>query len=392
MQGSSAARRGQVGRADSRRDEREGASASVRESRSNTPGNGAMARDPGAVMPRPHSWFAYGLRLAFGVLAAYLVVESLATAGHALVLLLMAVFLAASLTPLVDLLTAHGCGRPLALVLVAIAVLGVCAGFGALVVPPVTQEINALIRAIPKVLGEIRDRSTLIGQLEARFHIIEHAQNAVSSTKVGSVAVNGIVGAGRAVFDALTSTLAVIALTVYLLVGMPRILRFCYRLVPAGNRETVSALTDRILVQVGKYMLGKLVTSVIAGVATWAWAAPWHIPFAAALGALVGLLDMVPVIGSTIGGLVVTLVALSVSVPVALATLGFYIVFRLVEDYLVMPKMMRYTVDVHPIVTILAVLIGGTLLGIVGALVAIPIAVAVKIVVNDVVEPRLDQL
>lgn len=350
------------------------------------------ARDPQAVMPRPQSWFGYAFRLAFGVLAAYLVVESLATAGHALVLLLMAVFFAASLTPLVDVLTHRGCKRPLALVLVAIAVLAVCAGVGALVVPPVTQEINALISGIPHVLSEIQDRSTLIGQLEARFHLIEHAQSTVSSTKVGSVAVSGILGAGKAVFDALTSTLAVVALTVYLLVGMPRILRFCYRLVPASHRETVSGLTDRILVQVGKYMLGKVVTSVIAGVATWAWAAPWHIPFAAALGAVVGLLDMVPVIGSTIGGLIVTLVALSVSVPVALATLGFYVVFRLVEDYLVMPKMMRYTVDVHPIVTILAVLVGGTLLGIVGALVAIPIAVAVKIVVNDVVEPRLDRL
>jgi predicted PurR-regulated permease PerM len=129
----------------------------------------------------------------------------------------------------------------------------------------------------------------------------------------------------------------------------------------------------------------------IAGLATFAWTAILGIPYPAALGLLVGLLDMVPVIGSTIGGGVVTLVAFSHSLPVAFATLAFYIAFRLTEDYLLLPKVMRHAVNVPPIATVVAVLIGGALLGIVGALLAIPTAAALKLVTWQVLIPRLDR-
>jgi predicted PurR-regulated permease PerM len=349
--------------------------------------------DPDDARPfPPNSWFTYAFRLALGALVAYLLVEALAEAGHALVLLIMSAFLAMSLEPLVKVLVAHGIQRHLAVFLVAVLMLAVIAGFLAVVVPPVTEEINALIKGIPHVLAEIRDRSTWLGKLETRYHLIEKAQQAVNSNHFGAFAVNGIVGAGKVVFNLLTSTLAVTALTLYFLAGMPGILRFSYRLAPASRRDRVSKLTEEIVAQVGRYMVGKVVTSAIAGVATYAWAAPFNIPFPAALGVMVALMDMVPVIGSTVGGAIVTLVALSVSVPVAIATLVFYVAFRLIEDYLLMPKVMRQTVDVHPVITVVAVLIGGSLLGIVGALVSIPVAAAIKLIVTEVVQPRLDRL
>jgi predicted PurR-regulated permease PerM len=350
-------------------------------------------RDPDGSQPFwPNSWFTYAFRLAAGALLAYLLVQELASAGHVFVLLLMSAFLAMSLEPLVKLLVARGITRQLAVFLVALLTLAVVAGLLAVVLPPVVEEINALVKGTPHVLSEIRDRSTWLGKLENKYHLIEKAQKAVSSDHFGTVAVNGIVGAGKVVFNLLTSTLAVTALTLYFLAGMPGILRFSYRLAPASNRERVSRLTEQIVAQVGRYMVGKVVTSAIAGIATYAWAAPFGIPFPAALGVMVGLMDMIPVIGSTIGGVIVTLVALSVSIPVAIATLGFYVVFRLVEDYLLMPKVMRQTVDVHPVITVIAVLVGGSLLGIVGALVSIPVAAAIKLIVTEVVQPRLDRL
>jgi predicted PurR-regulated permease PerM len=105
----------------------------------------------------------------------------------------------------------------------------------------------------------------------------------------------------------------------------------------------------------------------------------------------VALLDLIPVIGSTVGGAVVTLVALTVSLPVALATLAFYIGYRLAEDYLIVPRIMGRTVQVPAIVSLIAVLIGGVLLGIIGALVAIPIAAAIRLLLHEIAIRRLDK-
>jgi predicted PurR-regulated permease PerM len=115
------------------------------------------------------------------------------------------------------------------------------------------------------------------------------------------------------------------------------------------------------------------------------------IPYPALLGLLVALLDLVPVVGSTIGGVIVTLVALTVSVPIALATLGFYVVYRLAEDYLLVPRIIGRTVQVPAVVTLVAVLLGATLLGLIGALVAIPAAAAIRLLLQEVTFRRMDR-
>ena len=103
------------------------------------------------------------------------------------------------------------------------------------------------------------------------------------------------------------------------------------------------------------------------------------------------LLDLIPVVGSTVAGAVVCLVALTVSVPVALATAGFYVFYRFLEDYLLFPKIIGRTVEIPSVVTVVAVLLGGVTFGIVGALVAIPVAAATMLILQEVVLPRLDQ-
>ena len=115
------------------------------------------------------------------------------------------------------------------------------------------------------------------------------------------------------------------------------------------------------------------------------------IPYPALLGLLVAILDLIPVIGSTVGGFIVTLVALTVSLPVAIATLAFYVVYRLAEDYLIVPRIMGRTVQVPAVVSLVAVLLGGVLLGIVGALVAIPVAAGIRVILNEVTFPRMDK-
>ncbi|GGY62233.1 hypothetical protein GCM10010326_66360 [Streptomyces xanthochromogenes] len=193
------------------------------------------------------------------------------------------------------------------------------------------------------------------------------------------------------VLNALVSTAIVITVTLYCMAGLPAIKTFCYRFVARSRRERVQRVSEEIMNRTGRFMLGNLVTSAIAGVATFAWCAATGVPYAAALGIFVALMDLIPIVGSTLAGIAVSLIALSVSLPIAVATAAFYIVFRLVEDYLIVPRTMKFAVDVHPLVTIVAVLAGGALLGIIGALVAIPVAVATGLLLDEYVFPRTDR-
>ncbi|WP_245194715.1 AI-2E family transporter [Kitasatospora phosalacinea] len=334
--------------------------------------------------------FSLGLRLALGALTGWFLFRQLLRLEEFLTLLLLSAFLAVSMEPVVAALCRRRLRRGWAVAVVLGVFLLLVAGFLLLVVPPVSREAGVLARGVPLWLEQVHDHHSALGRIEDRFHLAEQAKNALGGNG-GAGLMGGVLGAGRLLLDTVTSLTVVVTVTLYLMAGMPDIKEFCYRFVKGSRRDRARELTEEILTRTGRYMLGNLVTSAIAGVATAVWCAAVGVPYAAALGVFVALMDLVPIVGSTIGGVVVSLVALAVSWPVALATAGFYIGFRLLEDYLIMPRAMKFAVDVHPFVTIVAVLIGGALLGIVGALVAVPAAVALGLLLDEFVFPRLDR-
>jgi predicted PurR-regulated permease PerM len=150
-------------------------------------------------------------------------------------------------------------------------------------------------------------------------------------------------------------------------------------------------LGDEIFTKVGGYVLGNVITSFIAGFGTFVWMLAWGIPYPALLGLLVFLLDLIPIIGSMVGGVIVTLVALTVSLPVAIATLVFYAGYKLAEDYLLVPRIIGHTVKVAPLGGMVAIVLGGVVLGIVGALIALPTAAALQLILEEVTFRRLDE-
>ncbi|MEU4347597.1 AI-2E family transporter [Streptomyces sp. NPDC023838] len=335
------------------------------------------------------SWFAVGFSLGLGATLAWLTVQTVLEVGSLLTLLLLAVFLALALEPVVVWLTGHRMRRGWAVAVVLVLLLALFAGFLALVVPPAADEINALVKAVPGWLRDLHDHNSTLGRFEDRYHLVEKAKQQFSSGGAAGLA-GGLLGAGKFVVGAVTSAAIVIVVTVYVMAFLPGLKRFCLRFVAASKRPHTQEVTEEVLNRVGRYMLGNIATSVIAGAATFVWCAVLGVPYPAALGVFIALMDLIPIVGSTIGGLVVSLVALSVSFPVALATAGFYVGFRLAEDYLIVPRVMKFAVDVHPLVTVVGVLIGGALLGVIGALVAIPAAVAIGIVLDEHVFSRTD--
>jgi len=353
----------------------------------------AIAEETGSLgrLGRPmnrRSPFFVGMMAAAGVAVTYGLVELLIRARSVLVLIGLALFIAAGLDPAVSWLTRRRLPRWSAVIVILLIAAGVAAGFMAAAIPPLTAQVTALIHELPHYLTTLRDHNSELGRLNTRFHVQERLSQLLSTR--GTALVGGVLGAGELVLSAASSVLVVIVLVVYFLAAMPRIKLFFYRLAPQSRRARVILIGDEIFDKVGGYMLGNFLTSLIAGIGTWAWLEIFGVPYSLLLGLLVALLDLIPVIGSTIGGAVVSLVALTVSLPVAVATLVFYIAYRLAEDYLIVPRVMGRAVQVPAVVTVLAVLVGGALMGLIGALVAIPAAAALSLLLHEVTFRRLD--
>ncbi|MGI5243539.1 AI-2E family transporter [Dactylosporangium sp. CA-139066] len=343
---------------------------------------------PGRPLNR-RSPYMVGLLGAFGVATTYAVVLLVSAAREVLILIGLALFLAIGLDPFVRRL-GRVMSRGLAVLTVTVVMLGIVAGFLAAAIPPLVTQSTNLAHDLPSYISQLRDHSSFAGHLNEQYHIQSRVEQMISGDNGGNL-VGGVLGAGQVVLGAFGSTGTVLVLTIYFLADLPRIRQLIYRMVPNSRRPRAMLIGDEMFAKVGAFVLGNLATSLIAGVGTFVWLEIFGVPYPLLLAILVALLDLVPIVGSTIGGIIVSLIALSVSVPVAIATAVFYVVFRLAEDYLLVPKIMGKAVEVPATVTFVAVLVGGAILGIVGALVAIPIAAAVRLLLQETVFPRLDR-
>jgi predicted PurR-regulated permease PerM len=344
---------------------------------------------PGRRFDR-RSPFYIGLTASAGVAVTYGAVRTLSSLSSVLVLIGVAFFLALGLEPAASWFVNHKFPRWAATTLVFVIFLALMGGFVAAAIPPLAQQASQLIDQAPHYVQQAQDHSSLIGRLNDRFHLQQRITNAANGS--GGSVLEDLVSAGTAVVGAITDMLVVIVLTVYFLVEMPRIRTTLYRLIPHTRRPRAILIGDEVFAKVGAYVLGNVLISVIAAVGTFAWLYAFGVPYPLLLGIFVGLFDLIPVVGSTIAGVVVAAVALTVSLPVCIATIVFFIAFRLGEDYLLVPKIIGRVVKVPALTTVVAVLIGGALLGIVGALVAIPIAAALQLLTQEVLYPRLDKV
>jgi predicted PurR-regulated permease PerM len=343
---------------------------------------------PGRPVDR-RSPFIVGMEGAAGVAITIGLIEVFVTARDVLVLIGLALFIAVGLEPAVSWLTRVGLPRWAAVTAVLGGLLAAAVGFFAAAIPPLVDQAAAFVSKAPSYLQTLTDHSSFVGQLNDRFHLQQSLEQTLNGG--GGNVLGGVLGAGVVVLSALGSMLLVGVLTVYFLAALPRLRAGSYRLVPHSRRPRVILLGDEIAARVGGYVLGNVVVSVIAAALTFLWLLIFGVPYPLLLAILVALLDLIPTIGSTAAGVLVSLVALTVSLPVALATAAFFIIYRFVEDYLLVPKIIGAAVKVSALATVVAVLLGGVLFGVIGALVAIPIAAAVQLIVREVAIPRLDR-
>ena len=332
--------------------------------------------------------FFVGMTAAAGVAVTYAAIRGVVVVSSMLLLIGVAFFVSLGLEPAVSWLINRRFPRWAAVTVVLMVVLAVIGGSLAAAVPPLVEQARQFIDHAPHYIQQVQDHSSLLGKLNDRFHLQQRITDMMNGS--GGNAVSEVVKAGKAVFGTLTDLLIAAVLTVYFLANLPTIRATLYRFVPNSRRPRAILIGDRIFAKVGAYMIGNIVISAIAGGATFVWLIIFGVPYPLLLGIFVALLDLIP-FGSTVAGIIVAAVALTVSVPVSIATIAFYIAFRLAEDYLLVPKIIGKAVEVPAVATLVAVLVGGALLGIVGALVAIPIAAAVQLLAQELLFPRLDQ-
>lgn len=344
---------------------------------------------PGEPLGRTHPFF-FGFIGALGVITAWLLVQAILSARQVLVLILVSMFLAVGLNPAVERLQRIGLSRRWAVALVFLGLVLFFAGVIAAMVPPLTQQITGFIDNLPHYITELQGNRK-IADLDRRYGLLQRAQDAIQDNDFQQHLARWAVGVGRVAVSGIFSTLTILILTLYFLSSLPQIKTLFYKLAPRSRRARVALLSDEILERIGGYVAGNFLISIIAGITTYIFLEIWRIPYALALALIVAVTDLIPLIGATIGAVLVTLVGFLTGIPGGIACAVFFLVYQQVENYFIAPRVMKRSVDVQPAVTIVAALIGGTLLGVVGALLAIPAAAAIALIVREVILPRQEQ-
>jgi predicted PurR-regulated permease PerM len=343
---------------------------------------------PGRPMNR-RSPFRIGFAGALGAGFAYLLYQALVSARGVLVLVIVSAFLAIGLNPIVSRLERAGMRRGGAVAIVFLGLLGFFALFGYAVLPLVINQVTNFVDAVPNYVKDLQGNGT-IRDLDHRFGLIDKLNQYVTTGEFGTRIAGNVVTVTQQVAGFVLKALTILILTLYFLSSFNSIKRTAYRLVPRSRRARVSLIGDEVLNRVGGYVAGAVVVALIAGVASLVWVSSLGIPYPLALALIVTLTDVIPLIGATIGAVIVTAVAFFVSLPVGIATGIFFLVYQQMENYLIYPRVMSRSVDVNPAAAIVGALIGGTLLGFVGALLAVPATAAIQLILREVLVPRQD--
>jgi predicted PurR-regulated permease PerM len=236
---------------------------------------------------------------------------------------------------------------------------------------------------VPGWLDDLRSNQT-VQDLDDKYDIIDTVKDKVQTGDFAQTAFGSVFTVGLAVLNALFNAFVIFVLTLYFLAALPAIKRSAYSLAPASRRERVTYLGDEILRSVGGYVLGVFVVASCAGVSSFIFLEIVGLgDYAVALALVVALLDFIPLIGATIGASIVSIIGFATSIPIGITCVIFFVVYQQVENYVIYPRVMRSSVDVPGVLTVIAVLIGGSLMGVVGAMLAIPTAAALLLLVRE---------
>jgi predicted PurR-regulated permease PerM len=300
-------------------------------------------------------------------------------------LVAMAIFLAIALGPGVDFFARRRVPRGLSILLVYLCIGVGVIGIGLLVVPPIVSQVNGFTKALPNYINDARKNKT-IRKYDRRYKVTVKLRKQVDKlpSRLGDAA-GALQSVTVGVFSTLVKLVTVLTMTFFLLLDGRRVFDWVLGLLRPHHEELIRDKSGEVYRAVAGYVAGNLVISIIAGTTTWLTLTVLDVPFAVPLAVLMAFLDLIPLIGATIGGISIGIVTLFNDFPTSTIvwTLVF-ILYQQIENNVIQPIVYRRTVDVHPLVVIVSILVGAALLGVLGALVAIPVAATLQILLRDV--------
>ena len=338
--------------------------------------------------------FYFGFMVTIGALLALTTLRALASASAVFILIIISIFLAAGLNPAVLFFQNRGLKRGAAVGAVMACVLIFVAAFIAIAVPPLLDQGNQLIDNAPQLIKDLNNNA-FINDLNIKYGVIDSLQIRVDSIiKDGQFAITafgGVIGVGKAVVSGLVSTITILTLTLYFLASLPQVVEISLKFVPASRRNRVSKLVNAIISRVGSFVGGQAIIAALAAIFILIMGLIIGMPYAGPLAVIVLVCGFIPLIGHFIGMTIVTLVSLTASISIAAVALASYIIYVQIENYLITPRIMKRSLSIPGLVTIIAALLGTSLLGLIGGLLAVPIAAAILLILDEVVFPRADQ-
>jgi predicted PurR-regulated permease PerM len=344
------------------------------------------AGDLGAPGPRVSRRAPYlvGFLGGLGLLSAFAVGSAVWSIRSVLVQILVAFFIAAGLNPSVRFFERRGMRRSWAVVTVIVAVLVALALFLVAFVPVMTDQVRSISRSAPDWLDALQ-RSRRIQDLNDEYQIIDRIRDYVTNGDFVSSIFGGALGVGLAVLGALANIFVVTVMTLYFLAGLDQAKGALYRLAPASRRDRVTKLGDRVIDGIGGYVSGAFIVALCAGISSLIFLfAVGMGDYAVALAFVVALLDVIPMIGATLGAVIVCAIGFATDPKIGVICIIFYVIYQQAENYVIYPRVMSKSVDVPGVVTVIAALVGAGLMGVVGALLAIPTAAALLMLTREV--------
>jgi len=330
-------------------------------------------------------------RVVFTAAAAILLLYCLYRVRSVLLLVFVAGFLAAGLDPAIAWLEGRGLKRGLAVALIFLALLVSIVGFIAAVVPPLVDQVTNFATNLPDYIDNLAERNERIADYVRDNQIADKLRESVQQapTNIGG-SLGTVAGVAGSVLGKIFNGLTVIVLTIYFSLSLRRAREGSLRLVPKSRRGRAQELADPILEKIGSYIAGNVAVSIIAGVISFFFFLIAGVPYPVALALWVAIADLIPLVGATLGMVPAVIVAFFMGWPLGVATLVFFLIYQQIENYVIVPRVMTKAIDISPAAVLLAALIGGSLLGFVGALIALPFAAAVKLLAQEVLLPRME--
>ncbi|WP_295843354.1 AI-2E family transporter [uncultured Microbacterium sp.] len=370
-------------------------------SRSTRPDPTAEGADAGATTSRDKPvWsalarpYAAGFFLTLGGLTAILLALALSNLSTVLIYIAIALFIALALDPLVRLLVRRGLSRAWSIVIVFGGLAVVLAGALWLLIPPVVRQVEQFVGDIPTFVNDLID-SEAVRWVETNFgdslgDVLKEVQGFVTNPANIAAIGGGLLQVGISIGTFISGAIIVLVLSLYFLASLPKMKNSLVRLTPARSRETVADMTGQITDSVGGYLAGMVVLALCNAVFAFIVLTILQQPFAALLAAFAFGITLIPLVGSVLFWATATVFTLIVSPSAGLIFAIVYLVYMQIEAYVLTPRVMNRTISVPGALVVIGALVGGTLLGLLGALVAIPVTASVLLIIKQIVIPRQD--